>query len=49
MQRKNFWDGKIVGVEVPSDIATDIDDLNDFLLAEAVIANQNNKCLKDLN
>ena len=49
MQRKNFWDGKIVGVEVPSDIATDIDDLNDFLLAEAVIANQNNKRLKDLN
>ena len=49
IQRKNFWDGKIVGVEVSSDIATDIDDLNDFLLAEAVIANQNNKCLKDLN
>ena len=49
MQRKNFWDGKIVGVEVPSDIATDIDDLNDFLLAEAVITNQNNKCSKDLS
>ena len=49
IQRKNFWDGKIVGVEVPSDIAIDIDDLNDFLLAEAVITNQNNKCLKDLN
>ena len=48
MQRKNFWDGKIVGVEVSSDIATDIDDLNDFLFAEAVIENQNNKCLKDL-
>ena len=49
MQRKNFWDGKIVGVEVPSDIAIDIDDLNDFLLAEAVITNQNNKCSKDLS
>ena len=49
IQRKNFWDGKIVGVEVSSEIAIDIDDLNDFLLAEAVIANQNNKCLKDLN
>ena len=49
IQRKNFWDGKIVGVEVPSDIATDIDDLNDFLLAEAVITNQNNKCSKDLS
>ena len=49
MQRKNFWDGKIVGVEVSSDIATDIDDLNDFLLAEAIITNQNNKCSKDLS
>jgi len=49
MQRKNFWDGKIVGVEVSPDIATDIDDLNDFLLAEAVIANQNNKSSKDFN
>ena len=48
IQRKNFWDGKIVGVEVSSDIAIDIDDLNDFLLAEAVITNQNNKCIKDL-
>ena len=49
IQRKNFWDGKIVGVEVSSDIAIDIDDLNDFLLAEAVIADQTSKCLKDLN
>ena len=49
IQRKNYSDGKIVGVEVSSDIATDIDDLNDFLLAEAVITNQNYKCSKDLS
>ena len=49
MQRKSFWDGKIVGVEVSSDVATDIDDLNDFLFAEAIIANQNNKYSKDFN
>ena len=42
IKRKSLWDGKIVGVEVPPEIATDIDDINDFTIAEAII-NRNSK------
>ena len=40
IKRKSLWDGKIVGVEVPPEIATDIDDINDF-------TNRNSDCFNN--
>ena len=42
LNRTSLWDGKITGVEVSPNIAIDIDDLNDFLLAETIIKKNQN-------
>lgn len=35
---ERLWDGRVAGVEVPRERAVDIDELVDFLLAEALLA-----------
>jgi N-acylneuraminate cytidylyltransferase len=40
MDKANLFEGQIVGVEVPKIRAVDIDDIYDFMLAEAIIKTQ---------
>ena len=39
----NLFDGKVVGVHIPKERAVDIDDHIDFLLAEAILLQQQNE------
>ena len=39
LNNTNMFDGKIVGIEVPKERAVDIDDIYDFMLAEAISTN----------
>jgi CMP-N-acetylneuraminic acid synthetase len=37
LSSKNLFDGKITSIEVPKERAIDIDDIYDFMLAEAIL------------
>lgn len=41
---ERLWDGRVAGVEVPRERAVDIDELVDFLLAEALLARRSSEC-----
>jgi N,N'-diacetyl-8-epilegionaminate cytidylyltransferase len=47
MQKNNLFEGKVVSVEIPKVRAVDIDDIYDFLLAEAIINKESSLCLAE--
>lgn len=40
LTHSNFFEGKVVTIDVPKERAVDIDDIYDFLLAEAILKNE---------
>jgi len=44
LSKNKIFDGKVCCVEIPKDRAVDIDDIYDFLLAEAILTNLDLRC-----